>query len=365
MSRPPTTGLADRSASRSLPKNSRAAGLARGSHRSEGTDRWSPTSRSWAGTGRSTPAGRARSSNRERARRANRWHAVGMVGRPAVCLPRSLASYSQVMVETGRTTLEVPYADLKSAVAVVKTIRKQVGGDQCEVDQLAAWLRCSSADDGEFRQQVDAARIFGLATISPGSVALTFLGQRAVDPEQKVESRVDAFFFVTLYHALYAKFWDQTSLSSSEIEDFFTGMGIPFQHVKKARRAFKRSARWAGFRKDAWGCLRAPGGSYPLEISNEQDDRDRERNRSEFYVYVLLTNHGHYVGHTGRFEQRMREHFTKDIPATAGRRLRWVSEKFNTRLEAAHYEAYLKNLRDNRRPEYKQITNLRPRPYKF
>ena len=133
------------------------------------------------------------------------------MGQAAVCLPRSLASYSQTMVEPGRTTLEVPYADLKSAVAVVRTIRKQVGGDQCEVDQIAAWLRYSSADDGDFRQQMDAARIFGLATVSPDSVALTFLGQRAVDPEQKVEARVDAFFFVTLYHALYAKFWDQNS----------------------------------------------------------------------------------------------------------------------------------------------------------
>lgn len=269
------------------------------------------------------------------------------------------------MVEPGRTTLEVPHADLKSAVAVVKTIRKQVGGDQCEVDQLAAWLRYSSADDGDFRQQVDAARIFGLATISPDSVALTFLGQRAVDPEQKAEARVDAFFFVTLYHVVYDKFRDQASPSSSAIENFFAGMGIPAQHAKKARRVFKRSARQAGFRKDERGYLRSSFSHYSLEISDEQDDRDRERNRSEFYVYVLLTNHGHYIGHTGRFEQRMREHFTKDIPATAGRRLRWVSEKFGTRLEAAHYEAYLKNLRDNRRPEYKQITNLRPRPYKF
>ncbi len=270
-----------------------------------------------------------------------------------------------MMVEPEGATFEVPYADLKSAVAVVRTIRQQVGGNQCEVDQLAAWLRYSSADDGDFRQQVDAARIFGLATISPASVALTFLGQRAVDPEQKVQARVDAFFFVTLYHALYAKFWDQNSPPSSEIENFFTGMGIPLKHAKKARRAFKRSARQAGFRKDARGCLRAPGPTYPLEISDEQDARDREHNRSEFYVYVLITNHGHYVGHTGRFEQRMREHFTKDIPATEGRRLRWVSEKFSTRLEAAHYEAYLKNLRDNRRPEYKQITKLRPRPYRF
>lgn len=268
-------------------------------------------------------------------------------------------------MELGRATLEVPYADLKSAVAVVKTIRKQVGGNQCEVDQLAAWLRYSSADDGDFRQQVDAARIFGLATISPDSVALTFLGQRAVDPEQKVEARVDSFFFVTLYHVLYDKFRDQNSLLSSEIERFLVEMGIPVEHAKKARRSFKRSARQAGLRKDAWFCLRAPGGTYPLEISDEQDARDRERNRSEFYVYVLITNHGHYVGHTGRFEQRMKEHFSHDIPATAGRRLRWVSEKFSTRLEAAHYEAYLKNLRDNRRPEYKQITKLRPRPYKF
>lgn len=276
--------------------------------------------------------------------------------------------------ETRRATFEVPYADLESAVAVIQTIRDRVGGDQCAIDQLAAWMSYSSVDDGDFEQRMDAARIFGLAAISPNSVALTFLGQRMLDPEQRVESLVDAFIFVTLYQVLHDESVGQIPPSVSEIENFFEKMGIPLQHVTKARRAFRRSARQAGFREKGHDYLKVPHiwlnkneirEYYSLEISEKWDLQDRDGGYEDFYVYILATIHGHYIGHTGRFNQRMKDHFTRDVPVTEGRELVWVSEKFNTRLEAAHYESYLKILRQRKRPEYKEITNLRPWPYKF
>ena len=94
----------------------------------------------------------------------------------------------------------------------------------------------------------------------------------------------------------------------------------------------------------------------------EQQDSHRART---FQVYVLHTDYGHYVGHTGNIQARMRAHLAGKVPSTAGANPRkvWQSSPLKTRRRATHYEAALKSWRDNRNERFKQDTGIYPIPY--
>lgn len=93
--------------------------------------------------------------------------------------------------------------------------------------------------------------------------------------------------------------------------------------------------------------------------------RDAELGRSEFYVYVLGTNYGHYVGHTAHVGARLGAHQSDQVDSTAGGqpRLLWTSYRFRTRRDAASFEAALKSLRDQRAERFAEITGLDPIPF--
>lgn len=93
--------------------------------------------------------------------------------------------------------------------------------------------------------------------------------------------------------------------------------------------------------------------------------RDAELGRSEFYVYVLDTDYGHYVGHTANVGARLGAHTTDQVESTAGGEpeLLWTSYPFRTRREAARFEAALKSLRDQRSERFEEITGLEPVPF--
>ena len=78
------------------------------------------------------------------------------------------------------------------------------------------------------------------------------------------------------------------------------------------------------------------------------EERDAELGRSEFYVYVLDTDYGHYVGHTANVRARLGAHVGNQVESTADGEpeLLWTSYPFRTRREAARFEAALKSLRD-------------------
>jgi hypothetical protein len=59
-----------------------------------------------------------------------------------------------------------------------------VGGTVCDWDQLAAQMK-QAAGGGEFRMRVMTARSFGLLTYDRGTVTLTDLGLRVVDPKRR------------------------------------------------------------------------------------------------------------------------------------------------------------------------------------
>ncbi len=94
-------------------------------------------------------------------------------------------------------------------------------------------------------------------------------------------------------------------------------------------------------------------------------ERDAELGRSEFYVYLLDTDYGHYVGHTANVGARLGAHTADQVESTAGGEpeLLWTSYPFRTRKEAARFEAALKSLRDQRSERFQEITGLEPVPF--
>ena len=95
------------------------------------------------------------------------------------------------------------------------------------------------------------------------------------------------------------------------------------------------------------------------------EERDAELGRTEFYVYVLDTDYGHYVGHTANVQARLGAHIGNRVESTSGGEpeLLWTSYPFRTRREAARFEAALKSLRDQGSERFQEITGLEPVPF--
>ena len=104
----------------------------------------------------------------------------------------------------------------------------------------------------------------------------------------------------------------------------------------------------------------------PEDLGRDQDRRDAADPGRRFYVYVLGTDYGHYVGHTARMAMRLRQHRRDEVPSTAGGgpSLLWRSGPLPTRRDAASFEAALKALRQKRSPRFTEITGVRPLPFR-
>ncbi len=82
-----------------------------------------------------------------------------------------------------------------------------------------------------------------------------------------------------------------------------------------------------------------------------------------WHVYILDTDAGHYIGHTGNLERRIGEHERGQHKATRGFRptLVWATEQ-PSREEATLLEATLKSLRDQRADTFEAMTGIKPIP---
>lgn len=144
-----------------------------------------------------------------------------------------------------QSTIVFPYGDLDDAVALAKAVR-EVGGQQCTLDQLAAQLR-QSANSGAFRLRTSYPRIFGFTETDRGTIRLTELGMRVVDPAQEQRAKVESFYRVPLYKAIYDKYRGYTLPPPAALEREMASLGVSSKQTDKARQAFDRSARQAGF----------------------------------------------------------------------------------------------------------------------
>ena len=104
---------------------------------------------------------------------------------------------------------------------------------------------------------------------------------------------------------------------------------------------------------------------YEPEYCQYLEAEDTRLERKTFYVYLLKTAYGHYVGHTSDITSRMKTHKAgKCISTAKGRpRLIWSSNVFHTRQDAARFEAALKSWRDNEQVEFKKRTGWKPIPF--
>jgi hypothetical protein len=159
-----------------------------------------------------------------------------------------------------RSGIAFPYVDLDDALSVANAIYTNAGR-QASWDQLAAYLKHESANSGAFRLKVGAARLFGLVETSRNEVALSELGQDAVDPEKAKLAREEAFLKVPLYREVYDKYRGKLLPPDVGLEREMRDLGVPAKQVAKARQVFQRSADEAGYFAQGKDRLVRPAGS--------------------------------------------------------------------------------------------------------
>ena len=187
--------------------------------------------------------------------------------------------------ERARSTIGFPYGDLDTAIKIANGVHR-AGGTTCQWEQLAAELSLAPRGGG-FRLMALTAKAFGLVTYGQGTVQLTPLGKRIIDPTQTAAAKADAFLKVPLYRALFEKYKASTVPPTTGLEQEMISLGVAEKSVKKARQPFSRSAQQAGFHAYGKDRLVMPsiGTTTGAQAtgrddgdSDEAENRDRTRN---------------------------------------------------------------------------------------
>lgn len=172
-----------------------------------------------------------------------------------------------------QSSVQFPYGDLEMSIGVAESMHSS-GYQECAPDQLAAAMN-QQVSSGNFRQKVSAARIFGLINTSPGRIALTELGYRVLDPAQQRGARVEAFLTVELYRKVYDAFRGKhLPPRPAALERTFENYGVSPKQTDKARHAFDRSAKQAGFFDHGNDRLVMPGDIPAQPTSAVQQTRE-------------------------------------------------------------------------------------------
>ncbi|MBV9858630.1 MAG: hypothetical protein JO038_00780 [Alphaproteobacteria bacterium] len=159
------------------------------------------------------------------------------------------ADAEEKVAKRALSNIEFPYADLDTAIEIANAVAS-IGGDGCELEQLAGLWRVSPTGGG-FRAKYAPARIFALISIERGRVMLTPLGRRIIDRTQEAAARLDAFLAVPLYRSIYEKYRGFQLPGKDALENDIVNLGVAGTQKSKARQTFMRSARqgglfWAG-----------------------------------------------------------------------------------------------------------------------
>lgn len=172
-----------------------------------------------------------------------------------------------------RSSIAFPYDDLDDAIRVANAIHENVGTGDCDDTQLSAWMKLSPKSSG-YRQQLTAARLFGVMDPSSDRRKLTPLGRSIVDPRQERAAKDAAFLRVPLYSALYEKFKDGTVPPTEALEREIVALGVAAKQKSRARQVFERSAQQAGYHEHGNNRLVRPGVA-PLNETEATEDRDK------------------------------------------------------------------------------------------
>ncbi|MEO1204823.1 MAG: hypothetical protein AAFV45_00685 [Pseudomonadota bacterium] len=145
-----------------------------------------------------------------------------------------------------RSTVDFPYNGLDAAEDVASALWSTAGDRPLEVDALAGAM--GMAISGAFRQKTSAARSFGVVEKEGRSAfKLSPLGVRLVSPGQEEVARADAFLEVELYRKLYDDYRNRLIPTGKALEEVMKQIGVASKQADRARQAFERSARHAGY----------------------------------------------------------------------------------------------------------------------
>lgn len=185
-----------------------------------------------------------------------------------------------------QSTIAFPYLDLDAAAEVASAVYSRSGYSPCDLDELAAEM--GQVISGAFRLKTGTAKIFDVIDKDGrSSVKLTDLGKQIVADDTRRAARVEAFMRVPLYSAIYDKYKGQKLPPMKALEREMASLGVAPKQADKARQAFERSARQAGFFEAGDDRLVRPK-IEPLakldtgdeaERSSQQRERDGERER--------------------------------------------------------------------------------------
>jgi hypothetical protein len=181
-----------------------------------------------------------------------------------------------------RSTIQFPYNDLDDAVVIAKAVHENAGLS-CTIDQLAAYVK-NSLTSGAFRLRVSNASIFGLTENERGEIRLTPLGRRIADSSQEGVARTEAFLTVPLYARIHENYKGFTLPGAAALEKFMREVGVSGKQTGKARQAFMRSARQAGFFAHGEDRLVRPAernpGTKPIEETRNETESPKNETRT-------------------------------------------------------------------------------------
>lgn len=145
-----------------------------------------------------------------------------------------------------QSTIAFPYLDLDAAIEVAQAVYRRSGYGTCDLDELAAEM--GQVISGAFRLKTGTAKIFDVVDKDGrSSVKLTDLGKQLVSDETRRAAKVEAFLRVPLYAAVYEKYKGNKLPPMKALEREMASLGVAAKQADKARQAFERSARQAGF----------------------------------------------------------------------------------------------------------------------
>lgn len=179
------------------------------------------------------------------------------------------------------STISFPYLDLNAAVEVARAMYETRGHGAMEAADLAATL--NQTVSGNFRLKTGTARIFGLTEKEGRDLTkLSDLGLRIIEESTEAEARAAAFMHVPLYSAIYEQYKGQRLPPPKALEREMQGLGVSGKQTDKARQAFERSARQAGFFAKGEDRLVKPhfDGQAPERQASDDKPQDEERSNS-------------------------------------------------------------------------------------
>jgi hypothetical protein len=145
-----------------------------------------------------------------------------------------------------QSSIAFPYLDLDAAIDVAKAIYNRAGLGSCELHELAAEM--GQVISGAFRLKTGTAKTFGLTEKDGKSgIRLSELGRQIVHAETERAARAEAFLRVPLYERIYDKYKGHLLPPPKALEREMQSLGVSSKQTDKARQAFDRSAKQAGF----------------------------------------------------------------------------------------------------------------------